>query len=49
MSKEQKLWLCINAPTMRELVKKANELGITKEDFICMQVLGGLIYLHYYK
>ena len=49
MSKDGKIWLCITASTMRELVKKANDLGITKEDFICMQVMNGLIYLHYYK
>lgn len=44
-----KMWLCINASSMRELVNKANELGITKEDFICIKILDGRIYLHYYK
>lgn len=38
-----------NAPNLRQLVKQANELGLTKEDVVTIQQVQGQFYLVYYS
>lgn len=40
---------CITGDKVRDLVNQANELKIQREDIISMFVLGGQIYLVYYR
>ena len=49
MSKDGKMMLCITGSNVREIVRQANELEITKEDVVNMFPLGGVLYLIYYK
>lgn len=37
----------LNAPNLRQLVKQANELGLTKEDVVTIQQVQGQFYLVY--
>lgn len=39
----------LNAPNLRQLVKQANELGLTKEDVVTIQQVQGQFYLVYYS
>lgn len=39
----------LNAPNLRQLVKQANELGLTKEDIVTIQQVQGQFYLVYYS
>ena len=39
----------LNALNLRQLVKQANELGLTKEDVITIQQAQGQFYLVYYN
>lgn len=39
----------LNAPTLRQLVKQANDLDITKEEVITIQQSQGQFYLVYYN
>ena len=38
----------LNAPNLRQLVKQANDLGITKEEVVTIQQSQGQFYLVYY-
>lgn len=49
MSDKKKLMTCITGSTVRDIVSKANELEINREDIVNMFVLGGQIYLVFYK
>ena len=37
----------LNAPNLRQLVKKANEIGLTKENVVTIQEVQGQFYLVY--
>ena len=39
----------LNAPNLRQLVKQANDLGITKEEVVTIQQSQGQFYLVYYS
>lgn len=39
----------LNAPTLRQLIKQANDLDITKEEVITIQQSQGQFYLVYYN
>lgn len=39
----------LNAPNLRQLIKQANELGLTKEDVVTIQQVQGQFYLVYYS
>ena len=39
----------LNALTLRQLVKQANDLGITKEEVVTIQQSQGQFYLIYYN
>ena len=39
----------LNAPNLRQLVRQANDLGITKEEVVTIQQSQGQFYLVYYK
>lgn len=39
----------LNAPNLRQLVKQANELGLTKEYVVTIQQVQGQFYLVYYS
>ena len=41
--------LCITGSNVREVVRQANELELSKEDIISLFPLGGVLYLIYYK
>lgn len=43
-----KIMLCIVAPTIREIVRQSNELGIQKEDIVGMFHLREQFWLVYY-
>ena len=49
MNDKKKLMTCITGSTVRDIVNKANELEINREDIVNMFVLGGQIYLVFYK
>lgn len=53
MEKETKegkrLLQCIVGNTVRSVVSQANELEIQREDIVQMFVLGGYVYLIYYR
>lgn len=49
-TKESKgLLQCIVGNTVRSIVSQANELEIQREDIVQMFVLGGYVYLVYYR
>ena len=39
----------INAPNLRQLIRKANELGLTKEEIVTIQQSQDQFYLVYYN
>ena len=39
----------LNAPNLRQLVRQANDLGITKEEVVTIQQSQGQFYLVYYS
>jgi hypothetical protein len=39
----------LNALNLRQLVRQANELGLTKEDVVTIQQVQGQFYLVYYS
>ena len=39
----------LNALNLRQLVRQANELGLTKEDVVTIQQVQGQFYLVYYN
>lgn len=39
----------LNALNLRQLVRQANELGLTKEDVVTIQQIQGQFYLVYYS
>lgn len=39
----------LNAPNLRQLVRQANDLGITKEEVVTIQQSQGQFYLVYYN
>lgn len=39
----------INAPNLRQLIRRANELGLTKEEIVTIQQSQGQFYLVYYN
>ncbi len=45
----KKLIQCICESSVRNVIKQANELEIQREDIIQMFILGGQVYLVYYK
>lgn len=45
----KKLIQCIFGSSVRNVIKQANELEIQREDIIQMFILGGQVYLVYYK
>lgn len=49
MIKDGKVMTCITGPTVRKVIAQANGLEIPREDVVNMFVLGGQIYLVYYK
>ena len=49
MNDKKKLMTCISGSTVREIVSKANELEIEREDIINIFVLGGQVHLVFYK
>lgn len=46
---EEKKINCITTPTVREAIRKAQELNIKREELVNIFSLGELIYLIYYK
>lgn len=48
-TENKKLIQCIVGSSVRNIVKQANELNIQKEDIIQMFILGGQVYLVFYK
>jgi len=49
MKKEKTSITCIIGSTVREVIKRAQELEIKKEDIVNVFPLGGQVYLIYYK
>ena len=49
MKEEKKLITCIIGSTVRDVIKQAQELEIKREDIVSMFLLGGQIYLVFYK
>lgn len=49
MNDKKKLMTCITGPTVRHIINQANELELNREDIVNMFVLGGQIYLVFYK
>ena len=49
MDKNGKTMTCITGWTMREVVDKANEIGISREDIVGVYVLRDQIYLIFYS
>lgn len=49
MTKDGKIMTCIVGQTVRNIVAQVNELGISREDIVSMFVLGGQVYLVFYK
>lgn len=49
MSKDGKIMTCIVGYTVRDIINQANELEIPREDIVSIFVLGGQIYLVFYK
>ena len=39
----------LNAPNLRQLIKQANDLGLTKESIVTIQQSQGQFYLVYYS
>ena len=39
----------LNAPNLRQLIKQANDLGLTKENIVTVQQSQGQFYLVYYS
>ncbi len=49
MAKDGKIMTCIVGQTVRNIVAQANGLEIPREDIVSMFVLGGQVYLVFYK
>ena len=49
MKEEKTLITCITGSTVRELIKKAQELEIKRENIVSMFPLGEYIYLVFYE
>ena len=46
---DNKLLSCVVGTNVRNVINKANELGIKKEDIVQMFILRDQVYLVYYK
>lgn len=46
---EKEVITCIVAPTVREIIKQAQELEIKRESIVNVFPLGGQVYLVYYR
>lgn len=49
MTRDGKIMTCIVGQTVRNIVAQVNELEIPREDIVSMFVLGGQVYLVFYK
>lgn len=49
MAKNGKTMTCIVGYTVRDIINQVNELEIPREDIVSMFVLGGQVYLVFYK
>lgn len=49
MNDKKKLMTCITGSTVRNIINEANKLELNREDIVNMFVLGGQIYLVFYK